>query len=54
MSYHVLLNNLVNVITKLLTSKYAIIGDVDKMFHQVRVCESDIDTLRFVWGEKPE
>ena len=48
------LNNLVNVITKLLTNKYAIIGDVDKMFHQVRVCESDIDTLRFVWGEKPE
>ena len=34
------LNNLVNVITKLLTNKYAIIGDVDK--------------IRFVWGEKPE
>ena len=24
------------------------------MFHQVRVCESDIDALRFVWREKPE
>ena len=29
-------------------------GDIDKMFHQVRVCESDIDALHFVWREKPE
>ena len=48
------LNNLVNVITKFRTGKYAIIGDIDKMFHQVRVCESGIDALRFVWREKPE
>ena len=48
------LNNLVNVITKFRTGKYAIIGDIDKMFHQVKVCESDIDALRFVWKEKLE
>ena len=24
------------------------------MFHQVRICESDIDALGFVWREKPE
>ena len=48
------LNNLVNVITKFRTGKYAVIGDIDKMFHQVRVCENDIDALRFVWREKPE
>ena len=48
------LNNLVSVITKFRTGKYAIIGDIDKMFHQVRVCENDIDALRFVWMEKPE
>ena len=24
------------------------------MFYQVRVCESDIDALRFVWREKTE
>ena len=47
------LNNLVNVITKFRTGKYAIIGDIDKMFHQVRVCESDRDALRFAWREKP-
>ena len=33
------INNLVNVITKFQTGKYAIVGEVDKMFHQVRVCE---------------
>ena len=48
------LNNLVNVITKFRTGKYAIIGDIDKIFHQARVCESDIDALRFIWREKPE
>ena len=47
------LNNLVNIITKFRTGKYAIIGDIDKMFHQVRVCESDRDALRFAWREKP-
>ena len=45
------LNDLVNVITKFRTGEYEIIGDIDKMFHQVRVCESDIDALRFVWRE---
>ena len=45
------LNNLVKVITKFRTDKYAIIGDIDKMFHQVRVCESDI-ALYVLFGEK--
>ena len=44
-------NNLVNVITKFRTDKYAIIGDIDKMFHQLRVCESDI-ALYVLFGEK--
>ena len=48
------LNNLVNVSTKFRTGKYAIIGDIDKMFHQVGVCESDMDALRFVRRENPE
>ena len=29
-------------------------GDIDKMFHQVRAYESDIDALRFAWREKSE
>ena len=49
-----LLNDLVIVITKFRTGKYTIIGDIDKMFHQVRVCESGIEALHFVWREKPE
>ena len=48
------LNTLVNIIIKFRIGKYAIIGDIDKMFDQVRACESDIDALRFVWREKPE
>ena len=48
------LNNLVNIITKFRTGKYTIIVDIDRTFHQVRVCESDIDALRFVSREKPE
>ena len=48
------LNDLVNVITKFRTGKYATIVDIDKTFHQVRVCGSDTDALRFVWREKPD
>ena len=43
-----------NVTTRIRTGKYAVIGDIDKMFHQVRVCESDIDALRFVWRVRTE
>ena len=31
----------------------ALVGDVQKAFHQVEVCERDLDCLRFLWMEYP-
>jgi len=47
-----LLNNLVAVLHRFRTGKFAAISDVEKMFHQVRVVPSDTDALRFLW--RPE
>ena len=49
-----LLNNLVPVITKFRNGKYGIIGDIEKMFHQVFVDQKDVDSLRFLWRDNPE
>ena len=49
-----LLNNLVSVITKLRNGKYAILGDIEKMFNQVFVEPKDVDSLRFLWRDNPE
>ena len=49
-----LLNNLVSVITKFRNGKYGIIGDTEKMFHQVLVDPKDVDSLRFLWRDNPE
>ena len=47
------LNNLVLVITKFRNEKYAIIGDIEKMFYQVFVYPKDVDSLKFLWRDKP-
>ena len=31
----------------------ALVGDVQKAFHQVEACERDCDCLRFLWMEDP-
>ena len=48
------LNNLTDVLTKFRTGKYAVTGDIEKMFHQIDVDDKDIDALRFVWRNNPE
>ena len=48
------LNDLVNVITKFRTGKYSITEDIDEIFNQMKVCDSDVDALRFDWRKKPE
>ena len=45
------LNSLIGVLTKFRHGKYAIMGDIEKMFLQVKVIEEDLDALRFVWRE---
>ena len=49
-----MLNNLVSVITKFRNGKNAIIGDIEKMFHQVFVDPKEVDSLRFLWRDNPE
>ena len=49
-----LLNNLVSVITKFRNGKYGIIGDIEKMFHQVFVDSKDVDSLRSLWRDNRE
>ena len=46
-----LLNKLVTVITKFRNGKYTIIGDIEKMFHQIFVDPKDVDSLRYLWRD---
>ena len=49
-----LLNNLVSVLIRFRHGKYALMTDIEKMFHQVFVNPNDTDTLRFLWRECPD
>ena len=44
-----LTNNLLGVLVKFRQEITAIIGDIESMFYQVRVCKEDVDYLRFLW-----
>ena len=44
-----LLNNLVGLLFRFREGKYAIMADIEQMFHQIEVKKSDRDALRFVW-----
>ena len=46
-----LLNKLMTVITKFRNGKYTIIGDIEKMFHQIFVDPKDVDSLRYLWRD---
>ena len=43
-----------SVITKFRNGKYAIIGDIEKMFHQVFVDPKGVNSLRFLWRDNPK
>jgi hypothetical protein len=44
-----LTNNLVGVLTRFRQEPVALMGDVEAMFHQVKVAQADRDALRFLW-----
>ena len=46
-----LLKPLVGVLIRFRTGKVAVAGDIEAMFHQVRVSPEDADSLRFLWQE---
>ena len=48
-----LLNNLVGIIMRFRQGIIGVIGDIEQMFHQVKVMEKDRDSIRFVWRDNP-
>ena len=46
-----LLNNLVGVLTRFRMGRYAAMGDIEPMFHQMLVENKNLDVLRFLWRD---
>ena len=34
--------------------EFAVVGDIEQMFHRLKVRETDRDALRFTWWESPD
>ena len=49
-----LLNNLFAVLLRFRKNEFAVMSDIEKMFHQVGVKRSDRDSLRFLWRDSPK
>ena len=48
-----LLNNFVSVLMPFHFGEFAVVGDMEQLFHQVKVRETDRDASRFAWKESP-
>ena len=46
-----LLNSLVRVLARFRMGHYAVMGDVEQMFHQILVENKDRDVLSFLWRD---
>ena len=46
-----LLNNLVGVLTCFRMGRYAVMSDIEQMFHQILVENKDRDVLHFLWRD---
>ena len=47
-------NKLTAILHRFWQEPFAVISDIDKMYHQVEVAENDQDVLRFVWRDNTE
>ena len=48
------LTSLVEVLRKFRRGKYAITGDIEKMFLEMKIDEEDFDALRFFWRDSDQ
>ena len=48
-----LLNSLIGFLIRFRKGEYAVIADIEQMFHQIFVLEKDRDTLCFLWRDTP-
>ena len=49
-----LLHNLVSALIRFHQGKYAVMSDIEKMFHPVFLSPKDTDALIFLWRESPD
>ena len=47
------LSNLIGELMRFREGQFAIMGDIESMFHQVNVLKEDADSLRLLWHTKP-
>ena len=48
-----LLNSLIGLLIRFRKGKYAVIANIEQMFHQIFVLEKDRDALCFLWRDTP-
>ena len=49
-----LLNNLLSVLCRFRRGQYAVISDIEAMFHRVQVPNPETDAMRFIWRKSIE
>ena len=47
------LNSLIGLLIRFQKGKYAVIADIEQIFHQIFMLEKDRDALRFLWRVTP-
>ncbi|XP_055585158.1 uncharacterized protein LOC129738007 [Uranotaenia lowii] len=48
-----LLTSLTTVLSNFRQHRVAIVGDIEQMFHRIRICDADKQAQRFVWRDQP-
>ena len=49
-----LLNSLIGLLIRFRNGKYAVLADIEQMFHQIIVLEKDRGVLCFLWRDKTQ